>query len=329
MPLIPISTLASVSAIGPNDIIVLEQNGTTYKGTVAQLVANATGGTGATGGATFTALASAFTPAPYGQTAVMTFNTPATASGYVIGEIIQVPYTDGSPPYVGQITAITGNSMTVFTPLQASSASSYASLIDTPPSTPSAYDDEFNGTTLNSSWTTINGGAKTDRTQTVKNGFVVLDGPTPGSSNELYGIYKTCPTGPFTLTQKIGLEDSTAQYIGPSLFIRGTSGIFSFFIMGRGNQSPQLWFSGLSTTGVYGSEVGGGFFAANPCYMRIQYDGTNLKIFASSTGNFSASPVYTEAVSAHVGTPTGFGIGFISENQPTTVSCDWFRITTP
>ena len=71
----------------------------------------------------------------------------------------------------------------------------YQNLVDIPPSNPSAWDDEFEGTTLDSKWTIMRSSVLT---YNFEGGVICMN-----SSNWWSGIYQPIPTGDFIATVKV------------------------------------------------------------------------------------------------------------------------------
>lgn len=211
--------------------------------------------------------------------------------------------------------------------------SSYPHPIDAPPSSPSAWDDEFTSSTLNSAWTQFAGGSKTDRTVTMDphgSGYVTIDAPTPGDSNEYYGILKGFAAGiPFTVTAKIAQDFFVQGFNGVHLLVGDANYLLTAGIIGR--YSPTLSIERIHTSGSFGGDVWtNGYLGTQELYVRIKYDGTNLSVFFAQTGHFSATPAWSgSASSLGIGTPDRFGLGVITQSYPCTLTSDWFRVTTP
>lgn len=212
--------------------------------------------------------------------------------------------------------------------------SSYANPIDAPPGSPSAYDDEFDGSTLDSKWTVVNATpADTLRSATLDgNGCVVFSSPyTTGDRGFL--ITQTAPSGAFTMTAKLELDCQLNPYAGGAIWLQGANGNYVQFmgLINGGGQQLLLDRDRLSSSFGRYDGASWAYAVADAGYYRLQYDGTNVIYSYSQSGRFTAASVLaTETLSAAgIDTITNIGVGIMPYGTFTQVVCEWFRITQP
>jgi hypothetical protein len=288
-------------------------------------------------------LASAFTPPTAGNSAGLVLTSAPI--GLVVGQYISLPQA-GTAPYVGQITAISGNTVTVYTPPMQQVNMWWQYPIDAPPSSPSLYDDEFQAPTLASIWTILNStSGDTSRSTTIDPsgpGWVVFDSPYT-TTDRLYGIVQSsAPTVSFTILSKMTLESPMINYGGMCLILEGSSGAYDQLCVfadssDTGYQGLAVvglkLNSSLTATGNYGYSALNYF--SHELYLKMQYvlSTNTVNFYVSKTGHFTSWPqlTYTGTGSGtNLGTSiSGIGVGIHTYGTKTTATCDYFRVTTP
>ena len=195
---------------------------------------------------------------------------------------------------------------------------------DWPPSSPTAYDDEFTGTVLNSSlWSWVNqGGASAN----VSSSFLGLICPTPGGGDIWHLLAQTAPSTPWEFILCWlwnGSVEASYLYAGFVLYDPSSGKLITFHL---DNASLQVayWNS-------VNSFSAGQFATTWPRpgrhYMKVKDDGTNL-IFSYSRDGVNFWTAATLARTAFL-TPSKVCIGAGTNIGSGTMilSADFFRRT--
>jgi hypothetical protein len=199
---------------------------------------------------------------------------------------------------------------------------------DAPPTSPSAYDDEFDGTMA--AWTWLNQGSSTDN---ISNSWVSLAVPSnAGGSVNVRGLYRTAPSPTYTFAAKMSFIGVLGNYIASGLMLRESSSskLITFGPSYRGPQEIDVayWNSATSFNSLPLSAYAQTF---TPMYFRITNDNTNF-IFQISREGVAWVTVATLGKNAFfAGAADGVGFGVYTENVSgagaCTLSLDWFRRT--
>lgn len=203
-----------------------------------------------------------------------------------------------------------------------------ASPADKPPDTPNALDDEFNGTSFNTSlWTWRNqGGASA----AVSNGRLLLTG-TSQAGIEWRIVEQTAPSTPWTVTGKISGQIYNANFASGGLIALDS---VSGRLIRWGPSWDNPWrvqvtrYTNVTTFSTHSFTSTFGLGHVTPAYIRIEDNGTNL-IFYWSADGLTYSRVYSEGRTAFLTNGADrIGIGVHAESSPPVpaVSCDWFRV---
>jgi hypothetical protein len=206
---------------------------------------------------------------------------------------------------------------------------------DVQPAHPGTLDDEFNGTSLNSSrWTWFNQDTNTgNASATVANGLLTLSVPA-ATSISMSGITQPVPGTPWTVVLKVNGMDLMPMQPFPlcSLVLTDTSGKFIVFGVSFRDTKASLGLSVdyWTTVAAYSgtSPFGPGTLPSNfPWWLKVQDDGTNLTFSYSGTGSVF-TPVATVPRTAFLSSgPTSVGLAVGSDGAGTTVNgaFDYFR----
>lgn len=224
---------------------------------------------------------------------------------------------------------------------------------DTHPTTPNAADDEFEfGTTMDTSGARRSGATSWSNFGTITGTWNLSQGslfyqPVAISSNIYVGYTQPVPgSGAWAYTLRISTSNLTNNCV-LGLFLGTSSGasgrIVSFGInlissnisLTIAHWTNNTTFSSTTsstsnfTPAALVSTIGPGTF---PLYLRLSYDGTNLKFLVSILGvEGTYFQVYTETAASFIGTITTIGVGgqqgAVVTNIPF-MACDWFRRTT-
>jgi hypothetical protein len=209
-------------------------------------------------------------------------------------------------------------------------------VIDIPPASPTAWDDEFLGSSINlTQWGLYDPYATIGTiTESMSNSWFTMSQTNSSSTVRIFGYMQMAPSGTWTFRTKFAIDAATGQNFGMGMFARNSSG--DHCVSGM-----QTYFSGQicsywmerSTSGSSSiQDVDCYNNAASPMYMEMAYDGTNIYFRCSVSGAFY-TPFFTEAISNYLGAaPTQVGIMMMPYGDGSgnpkiglTGSWDWFR----
>jgi hypothetical protein len=163
--------------------------------------------------------------------------------------------------------------------------------MDAQPPIPGALDDEFNGSSLNTSrWAWFNQGGAT---ATLGNSLLTLQ-DTPSMGSDVRGIYQNVPNHPWTVVTKVVAMDmvSYSNYAQVGLFLMDNSGKVTTCALSVRSPTPTFgfefsnwnnatsWSSYATPAGVVGILPSVTF----PLWFKLQDDGTNITCSFSRTG---------------------------------------------
>ena len=209
----------------------------------------------------------------------------------------------------------------MMTPLRVAQEITARNLFDIPPASPSAYDDEFNSTTLNGKWAWLNQGTNV-YSLTALPGSIQMQ-----KKNESTNIRLLCqnrPTGDFTVTTKMLVEYCDAEAYTGIILINSSTG--ANLIAGvRSGLLGQTRFGNFQDGSPYTDAA---TYNSYGCYVwsKLVVTGTTVSCF------YSANGVVWTPRAASIAVPTSFDkIGFGVHNGVTGRLCsvyfDWFRVT--
>jgi hypothetical protein len=200
------------------------------------------------------------------------------------------------------------------------------------PPRPGLLDDEFNGSSLNTSrWNWFNqGGASA----TVANSLITLQAPA-NISNDTRGVFQNVPATPWTVVAELValdtpayvnyaqvgllLVDGTGRAIACDMSVRTTNPTFGFDI--------SYWTGGNSWSSTPTGELYTTPTLTFPIWFKVQDDGTNITFSFSRTGVLYF-PVGSVSRTAWLsGGPTGVGllVGSNGANQVVNATYEYFR----
>jgi hypothetical protein len=213
----------------------------------------------------------------------------------------------------------------------------YANPFDVPPTSPSAYDDEFDGSSLDAKWTNP---AITTRTNTISlsNSFLYLEpseGGTGSTGKRANAIRQNSPAGSFTITAKFA-DNAPSNDDGRLGFFTGRTASSKGIIWGPYKAiSVQAAFCTFtySETGDFGAYDGD----ANSNYATYTGAGYHRMIWDAGASTmvyqFSIDGVFwtTALTRTSQAQPDRMGIALWSNTSILlanhTIGCDFFRIT--
>lgn len=195
------------------------------------------------------------------------------------------------------------------------------------PSSPSAFDDEFDTT---STFTSVLGTLDTNNTTDVSSHLHILK--TASGAFQLHGVYKAIPSMPFTVTMKLVEQswDATYQRFGLMLLESGPGKIFEYGTMywsaGQPNLGYGIWasrtsrtsFSDASTIATWGN---------SPLYLRLIVTSSTSVTRQISKNGFVYNTIGT-AINPGF-TIASVGLVVTGEDTSLTIDgyCDWVRFS--
>jgi hypothetical protein len=207
---------------------------------------------------------------------------------------------------------------------------------DVQPAHPGTLDDEFNGTSLDTTrWAWFNQNTVTgNATATLANSLLTLSAPAAAGIS-LNGITQPVPATPWTVVLKVNamdlipmgpfpvcdlvLSDSTGAIIAFGVSFRNTNAALGLSVDYLTNATTYI-------SSPFGPATLPSYF---PWWLKVQDDGTDLKFSYSGTGS-----VYTQVLSVSrtaflASGPTQVGIAVSSNgaNTPVNGAFDYFRQT--
>ena len=202
---------------------------------------------------------------------------------------------------------------------------------------PTPYNDEFNGTTLNSKWVFTN---QSGAIAAVQNGNLVF---TCSNVNNTWTLLlETLPPAPWTFVSKLRLQGNRGSYAsgGLCLLDSSTGHRCNFGVFGKGNIGSDNQAGGIEvqewtnintfSADAYADHAG---IPESYLYYKIQNDGTNL-MFSWSADGVIFSVVRVETLASFIANPDhiGFSTWSLSGNDPHPavtfdLIVDWIRRT--
>lgn len=204
--------------------------------------------------------------------------------------------------------------------------------LDPQPAVPGSLNDEFIGSSLNTStrWTWVNQGAAT---ATVGNNILFMTAPVNAGTNIRF-IYQAAPGTPWQVTAKIALDFPFAAQGNAGLVLADATGKLIFLGMNFAGTNFNLdvlrytnvtTFSAAAFTGAWAqvNAMTGGWF-----WLSIKDDGANLTYYFS-TDSVNYQPLLVESRTAFLTAgPTRVGLLIDAENSlALSLSCEYFRRT--
>ena len=247
----------------------------------------------------------------------------------------------GSDDITGAVTLIPGSgvSMTQNTEAKTITVSStggsggagYENLIDVPPGSPNAMDDEFNGEALDGKWTIWN--QQTGQTVTVQNGHLVMNTPTT-IKQRVFAVMQPISGSAWKIRSKFAFDCATWNYFAAGLVVRRTTGNDRSTVCGLMYHSsygwPTVWYGRMSGVNLSGE---GDLYnlSTGKNYWELEYDGTNL-IWRISVSGAAFCRAWQETDAAWLGgAPEQVGIWLHPYSNDGSAwwggqaSMDWFR----
>lgn len=213
---------------------------------------------------------------------------------------------------------------------EASSGMYKAKPVGNYPAAPTAYDDEFDATTLNAKWTKSDGG--TAGTYAISNSRLQITKP---AGTQCFCIFRqTKPTGEYQIDANMSLSASVwANYFGASMgFYDASTGkhVCNIYYFSTQKCDVNYW-NNLGPSGYGGTNKASvsAPYVVSSFYMRIKDDGTNFGFWFSVDGLMWQPITTTVPRTEFMASYTDFFIGaYVDSNNPIAfVTVDWVRRT--
>lgn len=200
---------------------------------------------------------------------------------------------------------------------------------DTPPDSPNAMDDEFEGSSLDAKWSWFNQGTSTATFDPP--GAMVLTGPAASGDNTR-GIVQPCTDSAWKFRMKLALQGPGADYLGGGFTVRNSSGAKNaIFGILYSNPFWRAFHDNRSDTGF----AAAGFspflsdYSALPGifqYIEIELASGTLYMRHSANG-YAYTLVGSTTVAYYLGAITDVGIFTFVNNSSYGIRSvvDWFR----
>jgi len=210
---------------------------------------------------------------------------------------------------------------------------------DTPPASPTTYDDEFDAATLNARWTNS---AAANFTASFGHSSIILNSTYPGSGSPLQYIYQTVPAQPWQFTAKLawnfGGAPATAFVLSGLVLVESATGKCEWigdYFGGAGasaiNVQHQIRVCHGTVSGTI-STIDFDFLTwmmpAMVRYYQVGLSGTTLTWSTSIDGIHYGTALGHAVTTNFTSGPDRVGLGTsIYAAADNNLDCDWFRKT--
>ena len=197
---------------------------------------------------------------------------------------------------------------------------------DNPPTSPDSMDDEFEGSSLDSKWTTQN---MQTAVHTVAHGLINIASPSTGTSHRAIGVIEQpLPSGTWKFRCKVfrnypylnyptfcfGVRDgdtNKTRYLG--WIDHTTNGVITDFF------SPAGW------DGYSGENAKGMNIYTREAYFEIEHTADNVIHYRTSSDGWNYVELYSVTDASYTTNPQFIGIGVYAYTAVVSISLDWFR----
>lgn len=202
---------------------------------------------------------------------------------------------------------------------------------DIPPTSPSAYDDEFNGTSLDAKWSWALAGAPSGGNEyynVAKGRLNVCVDPTAVAFSTYHALVQPLPAQNFEFTAKFTTL-CTSRYMGMGLLLLNTVSGYGIYLSRKYHDSygaMAIWVN--LWTGSWGDLAAGHNARSAKLVGKVKHNiSTLVTDFYYSEDGVNFIKIYTSGSLSF--TPNRFGILFASAETtwPGYMSVDWFRVT--
>jgi hypothetical protein len=213
----------------------------------------------------------------------------------------------------------------------------YTNVADLPPTSPTPYDDEFNGPTLDPKWLLNNPSSvpNTSYSTYFNNSWYSVDVTVSSTQARVLSWVQPAPSGAWSFRAKMAFDCATWQYFGFGLLARNQAAgkdIWGGLLYHASDGTPTFYVQ-RDTGGTFTSEVDCYNNYTGIHYIQMSYDGSsNLTWYHGVTGA-KYTIAYTETISNFISAPPTY-VGFTihpwgdSSSNPRIGMCasiDWFR----
>jgi len=219
-------------------------------------------------------------------------------------------------------------------------------VLDIPPNSAHAKDDEFNGSSLDAKWTNpLTSGSGLDLLVTVANGWLRFEPNTSGTASTSkrggFGIRQAAPTGAFSISARIlSVSPTATDTCRVGIFVARTANTTATVLGFETSLFRQA--NGFGTTGYSESAEWSGYDgydtfvspgAQQPSsgyWYKISWDGTSVLTLYYSSNGYSWHTLGTRTSQSQ---PDRIGIVMYGNSQDIRADhaliCKWFRVTEP
>lgn len=198
-----------------------------------------------------------------------------------------------------------------------------------------AFDDEFEGNTLNSSWLWQNQALST---ASVSSGSLNLSKALTGASqNQISSLYKPAPIPPWTVTTKFTVLGDDVVFTNQGLMLGDDTGKITTFNSGWGSGyrrieiynfiNPNTFSSASHERAVSGLAGGKG----TAYFSRIVNNGVDLRFHAAGAEAdlaLASSLIFSRALGQFLPAVARIGFNMESRNGNAGLSVDWIKLVT-
>jgi hypothetical protein len=203
---------------------------------------------------------------------------------------------------------------------------------DTHPFTPTAFDDEFEETSLPGKWSLLNTGTST---VSLANGSLVITGNN-GSADHAFVVSESIASivGTYDFRAKVALGHGVAEDCRVGIYAGLGTALTAAVLFGVYSVTPALYVSSYTNLNTHNATLAIpalvntlGLTGGPWMYLDLNYDGTNLNFNASATGvTGSFVNVFSGTPAAILGAaPTAAGVFTDCGNPGLPMVVDWFR----
>jgi hypothetical protein len=210
-------------------------------------------------------------------------------------------------------------------------------LADAPPASPTTYDDEFNGVTLDPKWLYYNPSsvAGTNYSTYLNMSNYSVDVTNSTVQARFLSWVQPAPSGSYTFRAKMSFDCGTWNYFGFGILAHNQSNgkdVWGGLLMHSTYGQPTTYFQRCSG-GTFASDVDCYDFRQMSAYLQMSYDGSSNMVWSVSCTGAKYTKFYTETTANYLSAaPTHIGFTLHPWGDSSTnpqlgmcMSIDWFR----
>lgn len=200
----------------------------------------------------------------------------------------------------------------------------YEHVGDVPPTTPSAYDDEFRATTVNAKWTTS---VASGNTLTATEQGVIFHGDAGQSARRSVLMRQNIPlVNGSAVMVKMRALDSVENYSGVFCGPRNAAGAIDGCGVVFVEPSMRHYRIALDSSGTLIDEGAFGTALGPTMYVKFTFTSTGYTMHVSLDGTYWV-PKFTRTYAAFLTTVTGFALYLHAYSSSADYAVEWFRVT--